>query len=247
MMNNEDNMNAKQSQERFQQEISVIWGLNNYAKIINLIGYSNNPQCIVTKLYQTDLNKFLHVNKTAIPEAVRINILTDIAEGIMAMHHDIGVVHRDLKSPDILLETRNHLGALTVTAVIADFGSARRNIAQTQNYNITTLHGLTPRYTAPEVFSRIKASTTNVSFDLETKADIYSYGVIIWEVFTRKKPWLNCTTALEVETNVLQGKREEIPVLHYGLDSLIQKCWLQNPDERPNAKIIFSSLIIINS
>jgi len=61
-----------------------------------------------------------------------------------------------------------------------------------QNYNITTLHGLTPCYTAPEVFSRIKASTTNVSFDLETKADIYSYGVIIWEVFTRKKPWLNC-------------------------------------------------------
>lgn len=48
---------------------------------------------------------------------------------------------------------------------------------------------MSPRYTAPEVFQRMRGSIPS-SLE-EKKGDVYSFGVIIWEILTRKKPWEN--------------------------------------------------------
>jgi len=53
--------------------------------------------------------------------------------------------------------------------------------------------GLSPRYTAPEVFGRMMSNVTVVSVEDEMKSDVYSYSLILWEMMTRKIPWENCT------------------------------------------------------
>jgi len=130
---------------------------------------------------------------------------------------------------------------LEVKAVIADFGMAKTQTSEIQNQVFINLQGMSPRYTAPETFLRIK-SKTSAPFELELKSDIYSFGVIVWEILTRKGPWTHCKTAIEIESNVLQGKREEIPSTNKDLAALVQISWAQNPDDRPLAQTIVQNL-----
>jgi len=179
-------------------------------------------------LFQTDLFKFLHNESTQITEHEKTTIALDIAEGILAMH-ERQIVHRDIKSPNILLNTTNSQGKPELTAVIADFGMAKTYTSQIENQVFVNLQGMSPRYTAPEVFTRINSRVKNVPFELELKTDIYSFAVIVWEIMTRRNPWANCNTTAEIESNVVQGKREDIPRTNQGLASIVEMCWVQNP------------------
>lgn len=55
-----------------------------------------------------------------------------------------------------------------------------------ENQKFWNIQGMSPRYTAPEVFQRMRGSIPS-SLE-EKKGDVYSFGVIIWEILTRKKP-----------------------------------------------------------
>jgi len=59
------------------------------------------------------------------------------------------------------------------------------------------VRGLSPRYTAPEVFGRMMTNVTIVSVEEEMKSDVYSYSLILWEMMTRKIPWSNCIIFLK--------------------------------------------------
>jgi len=54
------------------------------------------------------------------------------------------------------------------------------------------IKGFSPRYTAPEVFGRMKTNFINTSIEEEMKGDVYSYSIILWEMMTRKIPWSHC-------------------------------------------------------
>jgi len=71
--------------------------------------------------------------------------------------------------------------------------------------------------------------------------------VVIWELLTRKRPWDDCQTAEEIEMQVMQGHREEIPSqkdkLLESLPGLIENCWAQNPNQRPKMSSIYAQLM----
>lgn len=124
------------------------------------------------------------------------------------------VLHRDLKSANLLLDE-------SYTTKVCDFGLSR---LKAQTRSMTGNCG-TVQWMAPEVLA-------NRSYD--EKADVYSFGIIVWELLTRECPYEGMT-AIQCALAVLnRDKRPEIPKwCPPGLHALIKACTKKEPDERP--------------
>ena len=140
-------------------------------------------------------------------------IAYQVASG-MAFLHENGIVHRDLKSMNILLDEHD-------AACIADFG-----LCGFVKDNKELVGGVgTPHYTAPEVLSRQKYGPL---------VDSYSYGVILWEMVTGQIPFRDKTQAEIYDHVVTHGWRLKIPnFVPDGLRKLILRCWSAKPNDRP--------------
>jgi len=92
-------------------------------------------------------------------------------------------------------------------------------------------------------------SITNSTYS--PKSDSFSYGYVLYEIITRKTPWSG-VSAEEVSKQVTSGNRPQIPhePHHHHknnkypqvLATVMEMCWKQNPDERPNFKQILQVL-----
>jgi len=261
-------LTAEENQIRFQQEVAILWSLNSQLNIMKLIGYSNKPRCIITKLYLTDLFQLIHTSSFDLTPKMIFNLTLEIVGGLSAIH-DNEIAHRDIKSPNILLESINEQGKTRMTAIIGDFGTARSSESrEIPHMVVLNLKGMSPRYAAPEVFSHFKAKSTDKfvqnsstgsgqgpksgiifepTIDEEQKSDVYSFGVIVWELLTRKRPWDDCQTTEEIEMQVMQGHREEIPPqkdkILQALSASVQSCWVLNPNQRPKAGLVYAQLV----
>jgi serine/threonine-protein kinase len=146
-----------------------------------------------------------------------LKILWDVCRGIGAAHQ-VDVVHRDLKPPNILI---NDQGVVK----IVDFGvAAVTSDMSTRLTRVGTLIG-TPTYMAPEqVRSR----------DIDTRTDIYSLGVIMYEIFTGRPPYVGDDMAVlfqHVEGNPVPP-RQVNPDLPPGLEEIILKAMAVDPGQR---------------
>ena len=122
-------------------------------------------------------------------------IMTEICAGLQAIHQ-VGIIHRDLKSRNVMLAERN--GA--TCAVLTDFGLAREfKSPSSETMSYVTTPGViagTPAYMAPEQFE---------GTELSPATDIYALGVVLYELVTGKHPFAASTA---VGTAVLRGRRE---------------------------------------
>jgi hypothetical protein len=137
---------------RFMQELSIMWALSFHPNIAKLIGYTESPKTMVTKLYPTDLFHYLHMQDDK--EQLESHLLVHLASGIvagLAAVHTVNVAHRDMNAPNILLAEPKE-GNVFPDPVLADFGISR---ASEDNSRFESVNGYSPRYAAPEVISRI--------------------------------------------------------------------------------------------
>jgi serine/threonine protein kinase len=148
----------------------------------------------------------------------------DICTALTTMH-DAGIIHRDLKSRNIMLAERNG----KMRAVLMDFGLAHETAPHSSGAETTlTTPGTfigTPQYMAPEQFEGKAMSPAT---------DIYATGIVIYELLTGKHPF---AAASALEAAVLRGKKPEpasslnrdVP---HRVDLAIEKCLRFNPSER---------------
>ena len=138
---------------RFQQELAMMWTLSFHPNIAKLVGYTENPRAVVTKLYPTDLFRYLHLqdDKEQLQSHLLLHLCSGIAAGIAAIHL-FKIAHRDINSPNILLSEPKE-GAVFPDPVIADFGIARCDV---ENKRFATVNGYSPRYASPEVIAQIQ-------------------------------------------------------------------------------------------
>ncbi|KAF8031312.1 hypothetical protein BT93_D0493 [Corymbia citriodora subsp. variegata] len=103
----------------------------------------------------------------------RKKIAIDSARGLAFLHHSCNphIIHRDMKSSNVLLDEN-------FVARVSDFGMARLVNALDTHLSVSTLAG-TPGYVPPEYYQ---------SFKCTTKGDVYSYGVILLELLSGKRP-----------------------------------------------------------
>lgn len=132
--------------------------------------------------------------------------------------HSQGYVHLDFKSGNILLDGNQLL--------IADFGSAARS-GERRSYVVTTSW-----YCSPEQFY---ACTP-----YQYANDIFSYGVILGEMDTQETPWPVKTKDTFVKEKICEGQRATFNDKKMSVDvaKLVQLCWQQDPEDRPDCEEI---------
>lgn len=147
-------------------------------------------------------------------------IALDIANG-MAYLHSRNVIHRDLKPSNIMLTGSNR-------AKIADFGMSVANTGQ----ELTAETG-TYRYMAPEVI-RHESYSSN--------ADVYSFGIVLWQLVSREIPFANLTP-IQAAFSVAQGQRPEMPLSAPDrIREIIAACWDHDSHKRPSFTYIAMAL-----
>jgi serine/threonine protein kinase len=153
------------------------------------------------------------------PWRQRLRWALDAATGL-AFLHDSDIVHRDIKSPNILLMD----GRLKV----ADFGLAR---FFTSSAGATTAKSVgSPAWMAPEVIT----NGTHIS----PPSDIFSFGVVLWELLSGQLPWQSCTSIHIMYQVVCNAARPPVPdrsvtSVPSGYIDLIEECWACDPGDRP--------------
>jgi len=211
-----------------------------HPNIMSLRGLCMDPFCIVLEYCCIgSLYHYIHDKKRVVNWAVVLKLAMDIAQGMRFMHNfQPPLIHRDLKSPNVLLATEpTDAGYSSVIAKVADFGFSRSLMLSTQ---LNSVGANNPVWLAPEVIQR-KA--------YDGKADVYSYGVIIWELVSREDFLKDIFSPLAIEQAVLQGERPQIPEECLSncpeFASLIAQCWTPKPSARPTFSKICKELAAI--
>ncbi|CAH0371223.1 unnamed protein product, partial [Pelagomonas calceolata] len=127
---------------------------------------------VVTELMACDLEAVIHRDaRGPLNHQDVLHISRDVAAGLAHLHAH-GIVHRDLKPQNVLVAEHG------LRCKLADFG-----ISKELNHTLSTMTAVmgTYAYMAPEAFED--------GARVGTSADAYAYGVLIWELLTRKKPW----------------------------------------------------------
>ena len=200
--------------ESLQREITILASLS-HPSLVKLRGYTNEPPfCLVTDYMENgSLFAFLRDKKDQLSPTERTLIALDVASG-MTYIHEQKIMHRDLKSLNILLDENKR-------AKLCDFGLARI-------ISYEPMSGLvgTAQWMAPEVL------LSKPSYD--ASIDVYSFGIVLWELLTSKVPYEGVDLGLLPKLVVNDGLRPVIPEgTPPGLATLMSSCWSANPMLRP--------------
>ena len=154
-------------------------------------------------------------------------MISDILDGLKYLH-DNGIIHRDLKPKNILLA---HPEGGKLMAKIADFGISKR-IGLDDRVESTQLLG-SVEYMAPEQFNPKKYG---IEGQTSTNLDLWSLGIIIYELFTRTTPFGNRSTGLsneEILSNILfKDIVIEYNLLEEPYRTIVKRCLMKNANER---------------
>jgi len=174
-----------------------------------------------------NLHTFLHDPINQVDWGIRIKIASDIANGMAYLHRG-GLIHRDLKSPNILLVVNSD----EIEAKIVDFGLSGLSTI------VTGRAVANPVWLAPEILRGDDTASGD-----QTKIDVYAFGVMMWELVTREDFFGEVRGFMaQLEDHVISGKRPAIPKdCPEDFAELIQDCWQNDPTARPS----FSEIIEI--
>ncbi len=214
--------------ETIKKEMSFLAGLS-HPNILPLFCVITRPNScsLVIELMDQDLRALMEQrqeNKAYDPpfhvlEAV--DIMLQVAEGMRYLHVN-KVVHRDLKSMNIFVKCEEHAGH--VYAKVADFGLSKVKEASCTYSNIT------PK----DLNVGTSESNSPLKYD-PFKADIYSFGMVCYEILTGLVPFHGCNLTGLRERILEEGLRPPIPEhCPEELSKLITTCYHSNPATRPS-------------
>lgn len=149
----------------------------------------------------------------ALPLELIMSLMLDTARG-MTYLHKINIVHRDLKSHNLLVDQH-------FVIRICDFGLSR---LFEESQSTMTACG-TPCWTAPEVLRNEHYTP---------KADVYSFAVVLWECLAREDPFAGMPPFHVVFAVGTKGARPDVLFDPSPLSQLMVRCWAEAPEERPS-------------
>lgn len=186
-----------------------------HPRIIRFYGicHITNRLYLIMEECITSLSKLLMDSSYEIHDNEYLRISRQICEGCCFLH-ERGILHRDLKPANILMDIHYNIK-------ICDFG-----ISKTIGNTMTGLIG-TPAYMSPELLKG--------ELHYKNSIDIYAFGIILWEMYTRDDPYEKNMNPFQIAHQVLEGIRPNIPdSCPYNLRNLIERCWNANPKVRPS-------------
>ncbi len=225
------------------QEVTILANLQ-HPNVLQFIGLASNQNqyVLVTELMDMDLRSYLDqkIMKDAETPPLKlleaIDIMLQVAQG-MDYLHERGVMHRDLKSKNVLINVLDYgqfQVSKSVRAKLADFGISKLKDSST----FTTPDVGTTLWRAPEVFKKGSGQKYRKS------ADVYSFAIIFFEVLTGKTPFDGVRRETFYE-HIRSGERPALPPTSYCpeyLSALIQRCWATRAEARPTFREICQML-----
>jgi serine/threonine protein kinase len=232
-----------QDSNTVKQEVTILANLQ-HPNVLQFIGLARNQNqyVLVTELMGMDLRSYLDqkiVKDAETPPLTlleAIDIMLQVAEGMDYLHAR-GVMHRDLKSPNVLINVLDYgqsQVSKSVRAKLADFGVSKLKDSST----FTTPDVGTTLWRAPEVFTKGSGEKYRKS------ADVYSFAIIFFEVLTGKTPFDGVRRQTFYE-HIRSGERPALPPTSYCpeyLSALIQRCWATRAEARPTFREICQML-----
>lgn len=216
------------------QKESAVMALLRHPNVLSFLGVVPMPPCVVTEYCpRGSLADILRAAKRSPALAAkldwsrRLSMMLDTAKGLVYLHgHNPPIIHRDLKSPNLLLDASWHVK-------VSDFNLSRVLEESTIHSSVTVNN---PRWLAPEVMDGNSATL---------QSDVFSFGVVMWELLTWEMPFTS-ENHWQVVKFVTSGGRLPIPspeslpgppcssfdTLQQYI-ALLNKCWAHDPAERP--------------
>ncbi|KAG0023441.1 hypothetical protein BGZ82_010745 [Podila clonocystis] len=203
---------------------------SNY--IVKFFGITKHPlthdTCIVMQFAENGcLQDYLETQNISITWLTKYRLAWEIASGLDFIHRE-NIFHTDLHSRNILIDTGGK-------ALITDFGLSK-SVNKTIYTTKAGLFGVVP-YVAPE---RMQNPTITYS----AKCDIYSLGVILWELSSCAIPFESQLQDVMLAVNIIAGVREKtVPGTAVEYEMLYRRCWDGLPQNRPQMDIVLSELV----
>lgn len=275
------------AEEDFNREVSMLQRIRHPNLVVFYgAGCTPSKQAFIVVEYMSEgsLQCVLASNQYVLTPATSVGMALDCARGMRHLH-SLGSVHRDLKSPNCLVSKDLHVK-------VADFGTSRlvsrgqkllhrldtntsahssasveRANQQNNHVGMSSLDKCTLTagvgtllWSAPEVLGPKDSFT-----DYGQEADVFSFGMVMYELLTRKFPWeLDVTETSDaqffaaVRESVMAGQRPTIPThavpgrfpiediqigkFPVGYIQILNLCWSQLPADRPTFADVVSAL-----
>ncbi|XP_078100391.1 tyrosine-protein kinase Tec isoform X1 [Sander vitreus] len=205
-------------EEDFIEEAKVMMRLS-HPKLVQLYGVCSQqkPIYIVTEFMEHGcLLNFLRQQRGSFSLGSLLSICLDVSEGMEHLEAN-GFIHRDLAA-------RNCLVNDSQVVKVSDFGMARYVLDD--QYTSSSGAKFPVKWSPPEVFNFCKYSS---------KSDVWSFGVLMWEVFTEGRMPFEQSQNHEVVTLVTKGHRLYRPKMATpAIYDIMQITWHERPEERPS-------------
>ncbi|KAG9285395.1 hypothetical protein G9A89_010870 [Geosiphon pyriformis] len=222
----------QQAYEEIIKELRLLRDTSLFPRILKFYGVIKEPNThnYLLVLEYADggsLRNYLKNHFKKMDGIHKLLIAQEIASGVMCLH-DEGIIHRDLNSANILIHEHH--------VKIGDLGLSKvelKNDAEVSK-TISVIMGHPP-YIDPQCFKRN-------NYIRDRKSDIYSLGVVLWELSSGLQPLQNISS-LAIQFYVANGGREKpIPGTPDSYVKLYMECWDELPEKRPDIVTVYDRL-----
>ncbi|KAK2849400.1 hypothetical protein Q5P01_009234 [Channa striata] len=214
------------SDEEFKEEARVMMRLA-HCKLVQLYGVctQRSPMCLVFEFMEKgSLSDYLRAKKGCLSQDAMLKMCLDVSEG-MAYLESSNFIHRDLAARNCLVSQNNEVK-------VSDFGMTR--FVLDDQYTSSQCSKFPVKWSAPEVIRYCKFSS---------KSDIWSFGVLMWEVYNEGRlPYENRSNS-EVVESLNAGLRLLKPrMAPDAIHELMEWCWKEKPEDRPSFALVVHEL-----
>ncbi|RIB24278.1 kinase-like domain-containing protein [Gigaspora rosea] len=210
--------------DSFVEELHRLQRASFHPKIVHFYGITKDSygeyKMVLQFANEGDLREYLNKNFLNLQWEDKYRIAGEIAQGLTFLHNN-NIIHRNLHTKNILVHDNK--------IIISDFGLSK--LMTTDSSNSNTLTDGMPSFMDPQ-------SLKNPTYKHTTKSDIYSYGVILWEISSGHKPFPTLKR-IQIAIKIYNGEREQ-PIKDTPPEyvELYKRCWDDEPDNRPKIEEI---------
>ncbi|KAE9416605.1 hypothetical protein Angca_005034, partial [Angiostrongylus cantonensis] len=223
------NMLTRELIREIMKEVRIM-RLFNHANVVGLVGVVliDHPLYILLEYVSgSALDVYLKRKHGKITKDERLAMMIGVATG-MDYIHKANVLHRDLAARNCLYDRTN-------TVKISDFGLSRPG----SSYKMKTAQKMPIKWMAPESIQ---------TFTFTQKTDVYTFGVLIYEICSGIGPYDDMRNTV-VKKMIVEGKVNKFPpsTPEYIVKFVNEKLWCKDPDKRPDFASIVEQLEALNA
>eukprot|EP01114_Cavostelium_apophysatum_P008118 TRINITY_DN2040_c0_g1_i2.p1 TRINITY_DN2040_c0_g1~~TRINITY_DN2040_c0_g1_i2.p1 ORF type:complete len:864 (-),score=185.58 TRINITY_DN2040_c0_g1_i2:130-2721(-) len=231
---------SRDSMFEFIKEANSMKRMRSHPNVCQLFGVCTTPTvCIVMELLpEGSLFDMIHNAQIDIDLDTALAFLKDVCSGMLHLHAE-GILHLDLATRNLLMKSERSSNGTKYSVKISDFGMSSSLTTTESVYDVSARSKFPIRWCAPEIASHRQVTKAS---------DVWSFGVVAWEILERKFPYADMSNQEVIEAVFNQGYRLPKPTrigFPNELYQLMLWCWQMDTNKRPTFAKIYEDLLAI--